>query len=59
MKSCSLRLLDEHRDELVIKSVWGLSEEYLKKGPVTVGMSTVERSALAGNTGVHRGHERR
>ncbi len=50
VKSCSLRLLDEHRDELVIKSVWGLSEEYLKKGPVTVGMSTVERSALAGNT---------
>jgi sigma-B regulation protein RsbU (phosphoserine phosphatase) len=50
VKSCSLRLLDEHRDELVIKSVWGLSEEYLKKGPVTVGMSTVERSVLAGET---------
>jgi sigma-B regulation protein RsbU (phosphoserine phosphatase) len=50
VKSCSLRLLDEHRDELVIKSVWGLSEQYLKKGPVTVGMSPVERSVLAGNT---------
>ena len=50
VKSCSLRLLDEHRDELVIKSVWGLSEEYLKKGPVTVSMSTVERSVLAGET---------
>jgi len=50
VKSCSLRLLDENRDELVIKSVWGLSEEYLKKGPVTVGMSTVERSVLSGET---------
>ncbi|MGN6368210.1 MAG: SpoIIE family protein phosphatase [Phycisphaerae bacterium] len=50
VKSCSLRLLDEHRDELVIKSVWGLSEQYLKKGPVTVSMSTVERSVLAGET---------
>ncbi len=50
VKSCSLRLLDEHRDELVIKSVWGLSEEYLKKGPVTVSMSPVERSVLAGET---------
>ena len=50
VKSCSLRLLDEHRDELIIKSVWGLSEKYLKKGPVTVAMSPVERSVLAGNT---------
>src|SRR3954454_16045795 len=33
VKSCSLRLPDESRDELVIKSVYGLSEQYLKKGP--------------------------
>jgi len=50
VKCSSLRLLDEHRDELVIKSVWGLSESYLKKGPVTVGMSTIDRAALSGQT---------
>jgi sigma-B regulation protein RsbU (phosphoserine phosphatase) len=49
VKSCSLRLLDEHRDELVIKSVHGLSEKYLKKGPVTVGMSPIDRAVLAGH----------
>jgi phosphoserine phosphatase RsbU/P len=48
VKSCSLRLLDEHRDELVIKSVYGLSEEYLKKGPVTIAHSPIDRAALAG-----------
>ena len=48
VKSCSLRLLDEHRDELVIKSVYGLSEQYLKKGPVTVAASAIDRAAMAG-----------
>ncbi len=48
VKSCSLRLLDDHRDELVIKSVYGLSEEYLRKGPVNVAMSTIDRAALSG-----------
>ncbi len=50
VKSCSLRLLEEHREELVIKSVWGLSEQYLRKGPVTVGASTIDRAALSGHT---------
>jgi sigma-B regulation protein RsbU (phosphoserine phosphatase) len=48
VKGCSLRLLDEHRDELVIKSVYNLSEQYLKKGPVTVGHSPIDRAALTG-----------
>jgi serine phosphatase RsbU (regulator of sigma subunit) len=48
VKSCSLRLLDEHRDELVIKSVYGLSEQYLKKGPVTMASSPIDRAALTG-----------
>ena len=48
VKSCSLRLLDEHRDELVIKSVYGLSEEYLKKGPVTLASSPIDRAVLSG-----------
>jgi phosphoserine phosphatase RsbU/P len=48
VKSCSLRLLDEHRDDLAIKSVYGLSEQYLKKGPVTLAASPIDRTALAG-----------
>jgi sigma-B regulation protein RsbU (phosphoserine phosphatase) len=48
--SCSLRLLDENRDELVIKSVYGLSEEYLNKGPVTVNASPIDRAAISGQT---------
>jgi len=48
VKSCSLRLLDDHRDELLIKSVFGLSQEYLTKGPVTVGANTIDRAALSG-----------
>jgi sigma-B regulation protein RsbU (phosphoserine phosphatase) len=34
----------------VIKSVYGLSEKYLKKGPVTIGASTIDRAALSGQT---------
>jgi sigma-B regulation protein RsbU (phosphoserine phosphatase) len=48
--SCSLRLLDENRDELVIKSVYGLSEEYLNKGPVTAAASPIDRAAISGQT---------
>jgi|GEM_PF-73966 len=47
-KACSLRLLDDQRDELVIKSVFNLSEAYLKKGPIIVDKSGVDREALAG-----------
>jgi serine phosphatase RsbU (regulator of sigma subunit) len=50
LKACSLRLLDEQRDELVIKSVWGLSEQYLKKGPVVLSTSPIDRQAIAGHS---------
>ncbi len=50
VKSCSLRLLDEQRDELVIKSVHGLSDEYLHKGQVLVRNSKIDRLVLAGQT---------
>lgn len=49
-KACSLRLLDEQRDELVIKSVWGLSDEYLHKGQVLVRNSKIDRLVLSGQT---------
>lgn len=50
VKACSLRLLDEQRDELVIKSVFNLSDEYLHKGQVLVRNSKIDRLVLSGQT---------
>jgi len=49
VKAASLRLLDEQRDELVTKSVYGLSSAYMGKGPVLVRQSAINRQALAGH----------
>ncbi len=49
VKACSLRLLDDQRDEMVIKSVYNLSEAYLHKGPIMLRQSGVDREALEGN----------
>jgi serine phosphatase RsbU (regulator of sigma subunit)/uncharacterized protein YigA (DUF484 family) len=35
VKACSLRLLSENAEEMRIRSTYGLSEEYRRKGPVT------------------------
>jgi sigma-B regulation protein RsbU (phosphoserine phosphatase) len=35
VKACSLRLLSDNADEMRIRSTYGLSEEYRRKGPVT------------------------
>jgi len=48
MKACSLRLLDDQRDELILKSVYNLSEAYQQKGPVILAQSTVDREVLSG-----------
>jgi phosphoserine phosphatase RsbU/P len=48
IKACSLRLFDEQREELVLKSVYNLSERYQKKGPVILAQSTVDREVLSG-----------
>ncbi len=48
VKACSLRLLDDLRDELVIKSVYNLSEAYLRKGPIMLQQSGIDREALEG-----------
>ena len=48
VKACSLRLLDEAGKELVINATYGLSPDYLKKGPVLVGENVHDRQALAG-----------
>ena len=48
-KGCSIRLLDEGGQFLRIVAAWGLSEQYLQKGPVEVRRSGIDREALAGN----------
>lgn len=50
VKAASLRLLDSERRQLVLKSVFGLSPQYLNKGPVTVEASRIDRAALNGET---------
>ncbi len=47
-KGCSIRLLDESGQVLRIAAAWGLSEEYLQKGPVEVRHSAIDREALQG-----------
>jgi serine phosphatase RsbU (regulator of sigma subunit) len=49
VKAASIRLLDENRAELVLKSVYNLSDEYLKKGPVMVQQSVRDRRAMEGH----------
>jgi phosphoserine phosphatase RsbU/P len=47
VKACSLRLLDEDGRELIMRAAYGLSPDYLKKGPVLVDESENDRKALA------------
>jgi sigma-B regulation protein RsbU (phosphoserine phosphatase) len=46
-KAASIRLIDEERDELVIKAVHNLSPQYLQKGPVRLSQSEIDRIALS------------
>lgn len=46
VKAASIRLIDEERDELVIKAAYNLSERYLNKGPVPLGSAKIEQVAL-------------
>jgi sigma-B regulation protein RsbU (phosphoserine phosphatase) len=48
VKACSIRLLDEETGELHIKAVHNLSEEYLRKGPVSVEKNPIDEAAVAG-----------
>jgi uncharacterized protein YigA (DUF484 family) len=47
-KGCSIRLLDPSGQKLEIKAVYGLSKEYLDKGPVDVEHSKVDKEVLEG-----------
>jgi GAF domain-containing protein len=48
-KAASVRLLDESGQRLEMQALYGLSEEYLNKGPVMVDRSPVDRHILAGH----------
>ncbi len=48
VKATSIRLLDENTNELKIKSVCNLSDDYLNKGPVLLDENPIDRAAFAG-----------
>ncbi len=47
-KACTIRLLDDDGVELVLKSLYNLSPEYLSKGPVILNQHPVCQEALKG-----------
>ncbi len=47
-KACSIRLIDEEKRQLRVGAAYGLSREYLAKGPVDLEKSLVDRGALRG-----------
>lgn len=47
-KACSLRLLNRERTELILAASYGLSLDYLAKGPVHIAASSVDREAASG-----------
>jgi len=47
-KACSLRVLDSKRERLLMGGSWGLSEGYIRKGPVLVKESGLDQNALQG-----------
>jgi signal transduction protein with GAF and PtsI domain len=48
VKACSIRLLDERRKRLVMAASAGLSRRYIRKGPVLIEESGLDRKALQG-----------
>jgi sigma-B regulation protein RsbU (phosphoserine phosphatase) len=46
-KAASLRLIDQEHDELVVKAVHNLSDEYLRKGPIRWSKSSIDNEALS------------
>lgn len=48
VKACALRLLDPRTDQLQLSAVYGLSSDYLMKGPITLKYSVMDSEALTG-----------
>jgi GAF domain-containing protein len=49
-KACSIRLINEANKTLELAAAFGLSDRYLKKGPVEIEKSLVDKEALEGAT---------
>src|SRR3989304_5442114 len=47
-KAASIRLFDEEKKSLDVKATYGLSESYLKKGPIEVQKSPIDRECMEG-----------
>lgn len=47
VKASSIRLIDQDHDELVIKAVHNLSDQYLAKGPIRLSKAEIDREALS------------
>jgi len=47
-KAASIRLFDEEKKSLDVKATYGLSEAYLKKGPIEVQKSPIDRECMEG-----------
>lgn len=50
VKACSLRLMDHRRRKLIFGCSSGLSEGYIRKGPVLIEESVLDQEALKGRT---------
>jgi len=50
VKACSLRLLDSRRKKLLMGAHFGLSDGYIRKGPVVVEESGLDKKALKGKS---------
>lgn len=50
VKACGIRLLNEETGELVVRATCNLSDEYLRKGPVTLHDNAIDTAAFSGET---------
>ncbi len=50
VKACSLRVLDSRRKRLLMGAYCGLSDSYIRKGPILVEESGLDKRTLGGKT---------
>jgi signal transduction histidine kinase len=48
VQACSIRLLDKNEQRLEVLAVYGLSQDYLDKGPIEIENSPLDRKVLDG-----------
>ena len=50
VKACSLRVLESRKKRLLMGAYCGLSDSYIRKGPILVEESGLDKNALSGKT---------